>query len=384
MRLACLTLHALLIGLCWTLVAPDSAWAQVAPEAGADASGALRRATTQASASDSATKAAGLATLAALSRSPAARIAGAALFALGAEADAAGEQVAAIALYRDALARDPGGRFARRAHHRLAMLAAVPDEERAIVVAFEALLRLPPDAVDSATRAQQIGALLERAHSPELRGRLLRWQVEDALAAGDHARAFERALVAAAEPGQRPLAVRVAFERALVAGGDARLEALRVALEDRISRDPALAEAADLERVLHEVADRSHRRVAVVLFVASALILLGFAVRVRAWRATTPARLRAWRPWRGLLFLVWAFGAAAFLAARFEPRMGLVVGACGVAIAPVQVLAGAIGQMGGPRTAWGRTLLGLAIIGSTLGACYIVLARTGQQALMGL
>jgi hypothetical protein len=370
---------ALVCGLTIALGAPKLAWSQGAP-----AADALRIATAQVAASDPALKAAGHAALAALAEVEDPRIAGAALYQLGVAADSTGDHTAAIARYASAVQRDPGGGFARQAHRRLERLRAVPDEDRAALAEMEALLRTDPSQADRSAVAAGMAALLVRARSPQLRGRLLRWQTEEALAQGHRDVAFQRALATAAEPGQAPLAVRVAFERALVAGGDEQLPALAEAIETRMRADPALAETADLSRVLHEVADRQRRMILKPVFICSALLLLAFSVWSRAWRALRIEVLRSWRPWRGLLFLAWAFGAAALLAGRFEPQMGLVVGACGVAVAPVQVLAGAIGQMRRPESTWLRLLLGLAITGSTLGACYVVLARTGRQALMGV
>ena len=110
-------------------------------------------------------------------------------------------------------------------------------------------------------------------------------------------------------------------------------------------------------------------------------LLAGLLLWHRAWQAFTPSALRRWRPWRGLLYLSWAFGAAALLAERFEPGFGWVLGACGLAALPISLASGALGQT--PRQA-PRWLVIPVVLSASLGAVFLALHRLGQTALMGM
>lgn len=297
----------------------------------------------------------------------------------GQAAELAGQIPQAIEAYTQSVALDPGGRFARRALVRLGALTALPAEDLPIAVRFRAL-QLHPEAHSPQAAQALVEAGLERARSPQLRAQLRRWQVEQALATEDRAAAFEHALTFAREPELPSLQRQVAFERALEAAQGDQLARLSEEIEAAKGRWPEV----DLTQVAHEVWDlRLRRWVQPVLGLGVGIFLL-FALRARAWRALRGAVLRRWRPWRGGLYLLWAFGGAAFLAERYEPRMGLPMFACGVVSLLVYGVAGAIGQCAPPQRRLTRMLLGFAVVSTIYAGCYIVLLRTKNLEWIGL
>lgn len=298
----------------------------------------------------------------------------------GHAAEQAGDADAATAAYRRSLDLDPGGRFAARAHARLRVLAAIPAEDRGVLTRFDGVRR-DYRRLGSAAATAQVTALLAQARHPQTIAQLRLWLGEEAAGAGDLATARAHAYAAAETPNLPVARARRAFELAVRATEPGDWPEVERRLAAFAQRWPDRAAAVDVGRLIDEMADRRQRRVARIAAWLSLLSLLALLVWHRAWRALRPTTLRRWRPWRTLAYLAWAFGGAGMLAERFEGGYGWVVGAVALAVGPVSLAAGALGQVPRRAPAW---LVGAVVAAATLGAAFLLLARLGQAALMGM
>jgi hypothetical protein len=283
--------------------------------------------------------------------------------------------VDALAHFRDAARIDPDGRFANRAHRRVRALSRHEGPDAALRARFERrIAQMKPE--DARAVGADVESMLAEARTPTLRAELLMWLANEAYyRRGDPAGGRARYLDAARVEGlPDPLWRRAVSDAVLTVEGTEGLDAIETVIRSR-------PETADgWARLMDEIEDRRQRRWARGASVLSLAVLAVVFLFRRGWRALRPDAVRAWRPWRGGAFVAYAFGAAGFLADRYEGGYGLPFLACGIVSLAVYLVAGAAQHAGAERS-WG---VGIAGAAATLGACFLILARLRMESVVGL
>lgn len=306
-----------------------------------------------------------------------------AAYTLGELAELRGD-VQALSWYRRSLLLDPGGRFAARARRRVEVLGEREAPVQSALARFERVkkeaLQMGPSKARAAVESllESLGGSgAERAAAVDMSLWLIR---DDLEVQGRAEAAVERAVTLLGGAHGSPEQMYRACRLALRAVGDGDPGPLILALEAYNSAHP---EHVEMMALTHDARDlrwrRRARRASWAALAALALLFLGR----RSWRAFGAATLRAWRPWRGIAFIGYVFGAAGLMAELWAPGYREVFWGCGGALMAVHVLVGAVHQAA-PAGPGLRALIALVATSATLAACFEVLSAFDKQALMGM
>ena len=288
----------------------------------------------------------------------------------------------ALAAYRLSLSLDPGGRFADRSLARAGVLGEVAPEAMEVYREFARIRRQYLElGSDEATR--RVVALREQTPDDAQRTQLALWLANEYLYKRDE---IERARLLFLEVAESEdldaLTYFEAFQGAawasedLSAATDSRRR-LRAFMQAR----PDVAEAVTLYGVYDQLRDTVQRTYAkAASLISIALLLIAFML-TRAWKSVDRESIREWKPWRSVLFVVYLFLAAGWMAERWEHHNFAAIAACAGPVAIAVLMVGCIARRDIRHARIIAALLGLL---SVLSAVYLTLDAFDKQAIMGM